>query len=157
MSNTDNLRFERLAAGQEPPYELLLLADPSRTLVDEYLQRGHCYLAYLGDELVGQYVLMEREPGEMEIMNIAVKESHQGKGLGKQLLYHAIREATRRKASVLEIGTGNSSVYQLLLYQKCGFRLYRIDHDFFVRHYEEEIVENGIACRDMIRLRMTLA
>lgn len=156
MGNADNLRFERLAAGQEPPYELLLLADPSRTLVDAYLQNGECYLAYLEDELVGQYVWMEREPGVMEIMNIAVGETHQGRGIGKQLLHHAKREATRRKASVLEIGTGNSSVYQLLLYQKCGFRLHRIDHDFFVRHYEDEIIENGILCRDMIRLRMKL-
>ncbi|MCU6707399.1 GNAT family N-acetyltransferase [Paenibacillus sp. J5C_2022] len=156
MENADNLRVERLAVGEEPPYELLLLADPSKALVDSYLKRGYCYLAYIGDELIGEYLLMESEPGVMEIMNIAVSESYQGRGIGKRLLLHAIREAARLKASVLEIGTGNSSTYQLLFYQKCGFRLHRIDHDFFVRHYEEEIIENGIRCRDMIRLRMPL-
>ncbi|MFD0959066.1 GNAT family N-acetyltransferase [Paenibacillus chungangensis] len=156
MEYAEILRVEQLAVGDEPPYELLLLADPSKALVDTYLQRGICCLAYLGDKLVGQYLLLESEPGVMEIVNIAVDESYQGKGIGKLLIHHAIQEAARMKAAVLEIGTGNSSINQLLLYQKCGFRLHRIDHDFFVRHYEEEIIENGIRCRDMIRLRMPL-
>lgn len=59
-------------------------------------------------------------------------------------------------AKTLEIGTGNSSLNQLGLYQKCGFRIIGVDKDFFTRHYEDEIVENGIICRDMIRLSMDL-
>lgn len=27
-----------------------------------------------------------------------------------------------------------------------------IDRDFFTRHYEEPIFENGLECRDMVRL-----
>ncbi|MNW16937.1 putative N-acetyltransferase YvbK [compost metagenome] len=45
---------------------------------------------------------------------------------------------------------------QLYLYQKCGFRIVGVDVDFFVRHYEEAIEENGIPCRDMIRLAMDI-
>ncbi len=56
----------------------------------------------------------------------------------------------------MEIGTGNSSVNQLSLYQKCGFRITGIEHDYFTKHYEEEIVENGLLCRDMIRLSLDL-
>lgn len=52
----------------------------------------------------------------------------------------------------VEIGTGNSSIDQLAFYQKCGFRIAAIDPDFFIRHYPEPIFENGIQCRDMIRL-----
>lgn len=42
--------------------------------------------------------------------------------------------------------------YKLALYQKCGFRMTGIDKDFFVRHYEEAIFENGIQVVDMVRL-----
>ena len=31
-----------------------------------------------------------------------------------------------------------------------------IDFDFFTRHYSEAIFENGIKCRDMIRLSRDL-
>jgi hypothetical protein len=44
----------------------------------------------------------------------------------------------------------------LALYQKCGFRIVGVDLDFFIRHYPEKIYENGIQCRDMIRLSLDL-
>ena len=64
--------------------------------------------------------------------------------------------ARKEKAKVLEVGTGNSSISQLALYQKCGFRIVSIDRDFFKKSYREKIVENEIECTDMIRLSMDL-
>ncbi|MEG0774205.1 hypothetical protein [Clostridium sp.] len=43
----DNLIVEKLSNKDEVPYELLLLADPSRDIVDEYLQRGQCFVNIL--------------------------------------------------------------------------------------------------------------
>lgn len=140
----------------EIPYHLLLLADPSVKLVMEYINRGHCFLAFLDEEIVGIVVLVHNDLDHYEIVNIAVKEKHQGKGIGKQLIQKALEEARRLGATTLEIGTGNSSIPQLKLYQKCGFRIIGVDHDFFIRNYDEEIYEDGIQCRDMIRLRMSL-
>ncbi len=91
-------------------------------------------------------------PQTIEIVNIAVDESHQGQGIGKDLLRHAISTAKTLGYTTIEIGTGNSSIGQLALYQKCGFRIVEVDLNFFLRHYEEEIIENGIRCMDMIRL-----
>jgi ribosomal protein S18 acetylase RimI-like enzyme len=79
-----------------------------------------------------------------------------GKGIGKQLVLHAIETARSRGNKTIEIGTGNSGIGQLALYQKCGFRIVGVDIDFFVRHYSEAIYENGIQCRDMIRLSKDL-
>lgn len=152
----ENLLIRPLEAKETPPYELLLLADPSKRLVDAYLSKGSCYIAELDGETVGVVVLLETHAGALEIMNIAVAERYQGRGFGQALLAAAIEEARDRGAAYVEIGTGNSGVGQLYLYQKCGFRISGIDHDFFVRNYEEPIVENGIPCRDMIRLRMAL-
>ena len=83
-------------------------------------------------------------------------EDQQGKGFGKQLVIDAIEVAKSRGYRTIEIGTGNSSIGQLALYQKCGFRITGVDIDFFIRHYPEEIFENSIQCRDMIRLSQDL-
>ncbi|MBT2713195.1 GNAT family N-acetyltransferase [Pseudomonas sp. ISL-88] len=151
------LNIQKTTETNEALYDLLLLADPSKEIVDEYLVRGECYTAWASDELAGIYVLLKTRPQTIEIVNIAVKESLQNRGFGKKLVKDAIEKARQSGADTIEIGTGNSSIHQLSLYQKCGFRLQAIDHDFFIRHYDEEIFENGIQCRDMVRLYLDLS
>ncbi|MFN0222922.1 MULTISPECIES: GNAT family N-acetyltransferase [Paenibacillus] len=133
--------------------ELLLLADPSRSLVEEYLSRGMCYTAPdAAGSAVGVYVLLPTRPDTVELVNVAVAEPHQGKGIGKMLVTHAVGEARALGYRTIEVGTGSTGVGQLALYQKCGFRMTGIDRDFFVRHYSEPIYENGMQLLDMVRL-----
>ncbi|MBB6672692.1 GNAT family N-acetyltransferase [Cohnella nanjingensis] len=153
---TLELTIRPLAPGEDYPYDLLLLADPSRTMVDDYLTRGWCHVATLGSDVVGEFVLIPTHPRTIEIVNVAVMEAHQGRGIGKALVYAAIGEAKRRGAATVEIGTGNSGFLQLKLYQQCGFRIVGVDPDFFVRHYDEPLYEDGMQVRDMVRLRMLL-
>jgi ribosomal protein S18 acetylase RimI-like enzyme len=148
--------IRRLMENDKAPYHLLLLADPSRQAVDEYLQRGICYLASYKNEIIGVYILLRTRPFTMEVVNLAVKEEFQGKGIGKKLLLDALCKARDYEVKTLELGTGNSSLRQLGLYQKCGFRIVGVDKDFFVKHYNDVIIENGIRCIDMIRLRINL-
>lgn len=145
--------IRRLQAHEPLPLELLLEADPSENLVRAYCHSGWCMIGELGEVMVGVYVLLALSPELAEIKNVAVAESFRGQGYGRQLLEHALAEAERRKFRTVEIGTGNSSLDQLALYQKCGFRMHAIDLDFFSRHYPEPIFENGIECRDMVKLR----
>jgi ribosomal protein S18 acetylase RimI-like enzyme len=141
----------------DPPYDLLLLADPERPAIDVYLSRSELFFAWGTDGLVvGVLVLTPLGEGEAEIKNIAVRPAWQGQGIGKRLLGFALSRARERGLQALEIGTGNSSFDQLALYQKIGFRMDRIERDFFTRHYEEPIFENGIQCRDMVMLRLEL-
>ncbi|MGM0883360.1 MAG: GNAT family N-acetyltransferase [Bacillota bacterium] len=146
------MQIRKLQADEQPPMKLLLFADPSEKLVQEYLKRGQCFVAEVEDTIIGEFVLLPTRPETVEIVNIAVDESYQGKGIGKQLLNHAIQQAKLLGCKTIEIGTGNSGVGQLALYQKCGFRMTGIDRDFFIRHYSEEIFENGIQVVDMVRL-----
>lgn len=138
------------------PIELMLLADPSEKLIKQYLKRGKCYVGEENGEIVGVFVLLSTRPETVELVNIAVVEKHQGKGFGKALVIDAINKAKEHGYKVMEVGTGNSSIDQLALYQKCGFRIIGVDIDFFTVHYEEEINENGIPCVDMIRLAQLL-
>ncbi|WP_342548797.1 GNAT family N-acetyltransferase [Paenibacillus sp. FSL P2-0089] len=150
------MEIRALHTGEPPPTELLLLADPSPKLVEDYVARGQCFVAEADQQVVGVYVLLPTRPETAELVNIAVNEEFQGQGIGKQLVNHAIQEARRLGFKTLEIGTGNSSIGQLALYQKCGFRITGIDRDFFIRHYSEEIYENGMQVVDMIRLSQDL-
>lgn len=145
-----------LNAGEALPLELLLLADPSEQLVREYSARGQTFVAERAGEIVGVGVLLPTRPATCELVNVAVREDMQGKGLGRALIQAAIARARAGGAHTLELGTGNSSIGQLALYQKAGFRIVGVDRDFFVRHYAEPIWENGIRCVDMIRLAMDL-
>lgn len=152
----EDIIIRRLGVDEKIPYNLLLLADPSRRAVDDYLERGLCYISLINEEVVGAYVLLNTRPHTMELVNIAVKEEQQGKGIGKIMVLDAIERAKSLGIKTLEIGTGNSSLGQLALYQKCGFRIVGIDRDYFIRHYSKEIIENQIKCTDMIRLSMDL-
>ncbi|MGX9291635.1 GNAT family N-acetyltransferase [Bacillus sp. A015] len=148
------IQIRPLSRHQSVPMDLLLLADPSKEKILAYVQSGSCYVAFHEQDMIGIYVLSSRSQHTVEMMNVAVKESWQGKGIGKQLIHHAIAEAKAAGFHTIEIGTGNSSIHQLALYQKCGFRLTSIDHDFFLKHYDEPIYENGIQCMDMVRLSL---
>ena len=143
-------------ATEEVPYNLLFLADPSKEAVNDYLGRGFCYVAYLNDEIIGEYVLLPTRPFTIELINLAVDEKYHGKGYGKELAYHCIKVAKSMNYQTLEVGTGNAGIGQLALYQKCGFTITSVDFDFFRKHYPEPMFENGIECRHMIRLTMDL-
>ena len=138
------------------PWELLLSADPEKSLVEKYLNLGETFIARLNENTIGVIVLLEKHPGIMEIMNVAVSEPFQNRGIGRRLVTFGIKRAGEKGMTKVEIGTGNPGVGQMLLYQKCGFRIIGVDLDFFRRNYPEKIYENGIECRDMIRMEIIL-
>jgi GNAT superfamily N-acetyltransferase len=156
MRGNNNMNIRKLHTYEEPPMDLLLLADPSRELIENYIKRSDCFVAENNGQIIGVYVLLPTRPETVELVNIAVIETLHGLGIGKELLSHAIQTAKATGYKTIEVGTGNSSIGQLAFYQKCGFRIIGVDLDFFIRHYPDEIFENGIQCRDMIRLSQNL-
>jgi len=140
----------------QAPWPLLLLADPSREQVEGYLRTSRLLALLAGDRPLGVVVITPRSGGAAEITNLAVDEAWQGRGLGRRLLESAIVWARADGQQRVLIATGNSSLAQLGLYQRAGFRIVGIEPDYFVRHYPEPIFENGIQCRDQIRLALEL-
>lgn len=151
-----DLTIRPLAENESLPMDLLLLADPSRASILHYTEDGSYFIVDLDGSIVGVYVLLRRDATTVELMNIAVHEDVRRNGIGKQLVLHAIETARRLGYTILGVGTGNSSFHQLALYQKCGFRIASVDRDFFVRNYRDRIYENGLMCRDMVRLTIRL-
>ncbi len=140
----------------EKHWKLLLEADPSRQQIEKYSGTGYTFELLMGVEVAGIIIFTPKTPERVEIMNLSIDEKWQGKGYAKAMIECVCSFSASKGYSIAEIGTGNSSINQLALYQKVGFRIMGIERDYFTRNYPEEIYENGILCRDMIRLERKL-
>lgn len=137
----DTIEIRRTAS---LPEALLLLADESQASVNDYIGRGICYAALLGEEVVGGYVLLHTRPFTAEIINIAVAPAYQRQGIGTRLLAHAVATAWTAGFRILEIGTGDTGTGQIALYEQCGFIRCGVDRDYFRKYYPAPILENGV-------------
>ncbi|WP_051313165.1 GNAT family N-acetyltransferase [Sporocytophaga myxococcoides] len=151
-----NIIFKSLGKNDPIPYELLLLADPSKDLVDEYVKLSDIFIAMQNEETLGIIVLFPLTNEAVEIKNIAVKPEFQGQGIGSYLIKNVIKAASLNNQKSICIGTANSSVGQLYLYQKLGFEITEIRKNFFTENYSEPIYENGIQAKHMIVLTREL-
>lgn len=156
MNWHETIQIQELHKEEAVPYELLLLADPSKKMIDGYIHSSFVYTAKSDEQIVAVYALQEINQDSAEIKNLAVAEALQGKGLGTYLLQHCISIAREKGYSYIIIGTGNTSSGQLYLYQKLGFEIFATKENFFTDHYPEPIYENGIQCKHMILLQKKL-
>ncbi|MDN5284519.1 MAG: acetyltransferase [Mucilaginibacter sp.] len=152
----NKINIRALDQNETVPYNLLLLADPSKALIDVYLRNSIVYIAEQENKTIGVCVLCSLNKVTAEIKNIAVATAYQGKGIGTLLLNHATAIAKEQGFRTLIISTANSSAGQLYLYQKLGFEMMEIRKNFFIDNYAEPIYENGIRCKDMIMLSKSL-
>ena len=138
---------------ENAPMELLLLADPSEEKIRSYISGSKCFVASMGAEVVGACVVQPLGSETHELMSIAVQPDYQQCGYGTALLKWVIDFYRNAGARQLELGTGTFG-YQLAFYQRQGFRVTRIDRDFFIKNYPEPIFEDGIQLFDMLRLAL---
>ena len=152
-----DIHIRKLEDKKQAPFELMLLADPSKEMIVQYLEKGTCFVAESEHEdVIGCYVLTSNSPIEAEIMNIAVEQRFQGKGVGKKLLDHAAKYAKECGYNKLSIATANSSIFQLYLYQKMGFEMDHIEKNYFLIHYTNKLEENGIPVKHKVFLSRAL-
>ncbi len=150
------MRIEAIG-NDEVPYDLLLLADESDEQIGKYKDSATFLAARLDGRVVGIIGLNAIEDNSLEIVNLAVDESHQDRKIGTELLKAAISMAKAKSYREMVIKTGNCGIKQLYLYQRVGFRFQAINKDYFLKNYPLPIYENGIRCFDQIVLTMPLA
>lgn len=131
---------------------LLLLADDSEAQVRGYMQQGILFVAEDGGRDVGIVLAIPTEASEIELKAVAVDPESHNQGIGKQMLAQVLPALRNQGYTRAILGTGNSSIGQIAFYQKAGFRLWKIERDFFSpeRGYPEGLEENGIPLRDMV-------
>jgi len=96
------------------------LADP----VGQILQPGgHIYIALDTDEPIGCCALISMEPCVFELAKMAVAESYRGRGIGRRLLEHVVRQAEALGIRRLYLETNSRLANAIHLYESVGFRL----------------------------------
>lgn len=133
------------------PIDLLLKSDPYFNNTSSYIKNGRVIVATRKNVIIGVIIFLKREKDTYEIMNLIVEEKSRGNGVAKELLKVVDSKMIPLRASTLIIGARNSSIEKLGLYQRFGFRISRVEKDYYCfNNYKENIWENGILCRDRI-------
>ena len=150
-----------VAAGPERErfLPLLLLADESLEQVRSYMQRGDLFAFVDRDgTAVGIVLTIPDADGSVELKAVAVDSTRQSLGIGRRMLAAVLEELRRRGVRRAIVGTANAGIGQLAYYQKAGFRLLRIERDFFspARGYPAVMEDNGIRLRDMVWMDLEL-
>lgn len=133
-------------------WPLLLEADPSKGMVEIYLEQSDILEVREQKELIGILVLKSNDIQTSEIMNLSVREDCRQKGIGRKLIEQALAFGRTKNDRKIMIATGTTSLSALLLYQKCGFRVEAVERDYFIQHYAEILIENGVVLRDRLIL-----
>jgi ribosomal protein S18 acetylase RimI-like enzyme len=133
---------------------LLLLADESMPL-RRYLNDGDLYvLRNAGDEPVGVTLVIPNgdEPSTFELRAVAIAEAHHNRGYGQRMLAGVLADLRAQGGRRVTVGTSNAGIGQIAFYQKAGFRLWRIERDYFTpeKGYDPDEQENGLTHRDMV-------
>ena len=95
----------------------------SETTLRDCFRDNYLIYAALGeqDELLG-YCIVQVIADEFNLMNIAVRPSHQGQGIGAQLMRHLVHIASAQAAQIwLEVRVSNLNAIRL--YQRFGFKV----------------------------------
>lgn len=140
-------------------WDLLLEADPWLEAVQEYLPpTNDAAEVFIIGRSHNPYALCVTVPIKdgVEIKNIATVAQMRRQGMASALIHHVIAQARDAGLHAVEIGTGETGLDQIRLYEKLGFVRDGILPDFFTQ-YPIPVIENGQLCRDMVMLRFDLS
>jgi ribosomal protein S18 acetylase RimI-like enzyme len=150
-------RLQRVPPGlaREELMPLLFLADDSETQVRSYYQRGDLFVLRDDDGVgvvIGMTLAIAQPDGAVELKSVAVEPQHHDLRIGRRMIALVLDELRAAGVRRVIVGTSSSGIGQLAFYQKTGFRLWRIERDYFTaeRGYPQGIEENGISLRDMV-------
>ena len=147
------MEIRKVETNKKRYLDLLLLADEQEDMVDRYLERGTMYVLR-DDGVKAECVVTDEGKGILELKNIAVEPTAQGKGYGKAIVDFLVRTYTGQYA-VLQVGTGDSPS-TIPFYEACGFCRHHLVKNFFTDHYDHPIYECGVRLVDMVYLQRKL-
>ena len=138
---------------------LFLLAEDSPQELVRYMELGRVLVAVERDAIVGHLQLVPCDAaGEMELRSMAVAEGRQRRGVGRALVDRAIEESRAAGVRTLLVGTAAADTGNLRFYQRCGFRVLRVERDAFTAAagYPPGLEIDGIPLRDRVWLEQIL-
>lgn len=125
QSNDDATAFKTLNEEWISNYFVLeeedrkLLSDPESTILSK---GGHIFFAKCAEKIVGCVALVPHGNGIYELGKMSVSPEMRGRGIGRQLLRHAIEESKRLGIRTLFLGSSKKLENAVHLYESEGFR-----------------------------------
>jgi ribosomal protein S18 acetylase RimI-like enzyme len=154
----------RLALRNVPPggrrayLELLREAEDSMSEIESYLDVGDLFLYTDRENVIGHVLVTPLGPDERELKNLAIVEGRRRLGFGRSMIGAVLAELKDRGVRRVEVATSGADTGNLEFYQRCGFRLLRIERDYFspARGYPEGFSLFGLPATDLVALDQTL-
>jgi ribosomal protein S18 acetylase RimI-like enzyme len=149
------------AGGRRPYVELLREAEDSTSEIESYLDSGDLFLFTLlqtgGETVIGHVLVRPLGQDEQELKNLAIVEGHRRLGFGRSMIGAVLAELRARGVRRVEVATSGADTGNLEFYQRCGFRLLRIERDYFspARGYPEGFSLFGLPASDLVVLDQT--
>ena len=131
---------------KEQYMNLLLQADPSKDMINKYLQNGELFVLTYKDTIACVAVVLKIDEETVELNNIVTKEEYRGQGYGKKMLKY-LTDNYKQKYKKMLVGTSENNIP---FYVKQGFDKYeKTIKNYFVDNYKEEIWDGDLPCIDM--------
>jgi len=131
---------------KEQYMDLLLEADPSKDMINDYLRDGELFVLTYKETIACVAVVIRIDDETIELKNIATKEIYRGQGYGKKMLKY-LADNYKQKYKKMLVGTSENNIP---FYVKQGFDKYeKTIKNYFLDNYKEEIWDGNLHCIDM--------
>lgn len=140
------ISIEQETSNKEQYMDLLLEADPSKKLINHYLNMGELFVLKYNNDIACIAVVVKIDYETVELKNIATKEIYRGQGFGKRMInFLTYKYKVNYKKMI--VGTTENNIP---FYVKLGFDNFeKTIKNFFIDNYEEEIWDGKLQCIDM--------
>ena len=150
-----DVRIESYGGPRDSLRPLFELADDSAIELDSYIKAGRVLVATSDGEVIGHLQLTGTgDPRQVEIKNMAVRETWQGQGIGRRLIQAAINLVAAEGVRLILVATAAADIGNLRFYQRQGFRMRSVERDAFTpaTGYPPGLLIDGIELRDRVWL-----
>ena len=131
---------------KEDYLDLLLLADPSKELVLDYIKESDMYGVVVDNKVVCEVVVCKVDSDSCELKNISTLDEYRGNGYASKLIKY-IFDIYKGKYKTMIVGTSENMIP---FYVLNGFNKYHHTvKNFFIDNYKEEIWDGNMQCIDM--------
>lgn len=141
-----SINIKKEKDNKEQYMDLLLEADQSKDMINNYLKNGELFVLTYKDDVACIAVVTKIDEDTVELKNIATKKEFRGNGYGKKMLKY-LADNYKQKYKKMLVGTTENNIP---FYVKQGFDKYeKTIKNFFVENYDEEIWDGDLHCIDM--------
>ena len=140
------MKIKKVSNGKERYMDLLLSADPDKSVVNKYLKEGELYIGLIGNKVVCEVIITKVDEDTCELKNIATLKEYRGKGYASELINYVFNIYKLQYERMIVGTTENMIPFYVIK----GFTKYHHTvKNFFIDNYSEEIWDGDLQCIDM--------